>query len=272
MGFFGSFKRHFASVSGRPQGKPGARAYAIGDIHGRKDLLDEMIALIEHDMAATPSRENFVVFLGDLIDRGPDSAAVVERVRTYRPDNATVVVLGGNHEEVLLDILGGKTSLIEDWLRYGGAECVESYGIDPRSMARMSAEHSLRLLQETIPAEHSDFLAQLGDTFRFGDYLFVHAGIRPGIPLDEQSPRDLRWIREPFLSDLGDHDMIVVHGHTVVNAVEEQENRIAIDTGAVHSGRLTALVVEGDRRRYLATGAQGFRSGEAVTGTSFQSA
>jgi serine/threonine protein phosphatase 1 len=226
----------------------------VGDIHGRLDLLDAMIAKIEADIAQRPPAKNFIVFLGDLIDRGPDSAGVVERLRTFKPAYARTVFLSGNHEEVLLRVLDGERDLLPNWLRFGGAECAQSYGIDPDALRFSEEEHGLQLVRQRVPASHREFLESFGDTFRFGDYLFVHAGIRPGIGLDHQDRHDLRWIREPFLSDAKEHGFVVVHGHTIVGSVEERPNRIALDTGAYKSGVLTAVGLEADRRWFLATG------------------
>ena len=233
------------------RGKPGCRAYAVGDIHGRLDLLNLLIERIEQDISARPQAKTFIIFLGDLIDRGPESAGVVERLRTYRPAGARTIFLGGNHEEVLLRILDGSRGVLPSWLKFGGAECAESYGMDPVALRKLDEDSAIALLQAKIPREHREFLESFADTFRFGDYLFVHAGIRPGIGLEEQDRSDLRWIREPFLGDAKEHGFIVVHGHTIVPRVEERRNRIAIDTGAYHSGVLTALAVEDDQRWYL---------------------
>jgi serine/threonine protein phosphatase 1 len=234
-----------------PRGKEGARAYAVGDIHGRLDLLEDLLAKIEADMAAREPRKSFLVFLGDLIDRGPDSAAVVERLRTYRHGDVRVIVLGGNHEEVLLNILKGKLGVLPSWLKFGGAECARSYGLDPEKLAMMEERAAIDQVRARVPREHAKFLAESADTFRFGDYLFVHAGIRPGVAIDEQKREDLRWIRDPFLSDAKEHGFVVVHGHTVVPAVEEKPNRIGIDTGAYKTGVLTALGIEDDQRWFL---------------------
>lgn len=256
MGFFSAIAKSRLLSRRLPEGKPGARAYAVGDIHGRLDLLDELLGAIEDDISAAPVGEVFLVFLGDLIDRGPDSAGVVQRLLDYRHPGVRSVFLGGNHEEVLLNVLEGAPGVVEDWLRFGGAECVRSYGVDVAALKRLDESKAAILLRDAIPPSHVKFVAEMGDTFRFGDYLLVHAGIRPGVPLDEQTRRDLRWIREPFLSDECNHDMIVVHGHTVTDQVDERENRIGIDTGAVYTGRLTALVLEGSTRRYIVTEAK----------------
>lgn len=237
----------------RPRGKAGARAYAVGDIHGRLDLLDALLQRVEEDIAARQPKKTYIVFLGDLIDRGPDSAGVVERLRTWRPRHGRPVFLAGNHEEVLLRILGGDASILPDWLRFGGAECARSYGIDVDALRRMEDDEAIEAIRAKVPRAHREFLSHMADTFRFGDYLFVHAGIRPGLAVEDQDPHDLRWIREPFLADAKEHGFVVVHGHTIVPKVEERTNRIAIDTGAYHSGILTALAVEDTERWFLCT-------------------
>ena len=237
-----------------PKGPRGYRAYAIGDVHGRLDLLDQLLREIDEDRAGRPVRKTLLVFLGDLIDRGPHSAQVIERLRTFSPDAARTTFLLGNHEEVLLRIVEGDTSLIGSWLQFGGAQCLQSYGADWRKIARQGDDQALEMIRNIIPPEHVEFLGSFVDTCRFGDYLFVHAGIRPGVAVDEQLQSDLRWIREPFLLDDTDHGCMVVHGHTIRERVEERPNRIGIDTGAYRTGVLTALVIEGDERRYLQTG------------------
>ena len=252
MKFFSSLMKGLGRDAA-PRGKAGARAYAVGDIHGRLDLLDALLARIEADMAAREPRRTFIVFLGDLIDRGADSAGVVERLRTYRPRHARPIFLAGNHEEVMLEILGGRADILADWMKFGGAECAASYGIDVDRLRRMDEAEALEVLRKAVPRAHVEFLEGFGDTFSFGDYLFVHAGIRPGLALDAQDRKDLRWIREPFLSDVKEHGFMVVHGHTIVETVQERPNRIGIDTGAYRSNVLTALAVEEDRRWYLST-------------------
>lgn len=236
-----------------PSGPKAHRAYAIGDIHGRLDLLDQLLEQVERDNAARSRAETHLVFLGDLIDRGPSSCQVVERLRTYRPRGMSTVFLIGNHEEVLLRLLGGEKGLWTSWLQFGGAECLRSYGVDVEKVAREEEAGALRQIATAIPSEHAEFLRSFADTFRFGDYLFVHAGIRPGVELDAQKAIDLRWIRHPFLEDESDHGMTVVHGHTISPAIEERPNRIGIDTGAYRTGVLTALGIEGAERWYINT-------------------
>ncbi|MEO8453656.1 MAG: metallophosphoesterase family protein [Sphingomicrobium sp.] len=249
MGIF-SFMQ--ASDSG-PTGARGYRAYVVGDIHGRLDLLEGLLTHIERDIADRPPRQTLLVFLGDLIDRGPTSAQVIDRLRSYEADGVRTVFLLGNHEEVLLRILDGDASLIPSWLRFGGAECLKSYGADPLVIAAHDDAEAISALRAAIPQEHVQFLRSFVDTCRFGDYLFVHAGIRPGVSIDQQLQSDLRWIREPFLFDQTDHGCVVVHGHTISPEVEERANRIGIDTGAYRTGILTAVALEGRQRWYLDT-------------------
>lgn len=252
MSFFGKIFGAFTAQPS-PHGAEGYRAYAIGDIHGRLDLLDQLLAQIEADIAARRAKQNLVVFLGDLIDRGPQSAQVVERLRTWQPRDATTIFLCGNHEEVLLRVLAGEPNILADWLKFGGVECLESYGLDAAGLSEQSNLAALAAVKAVIPTEHKAFLASFSDTFRFGDYLFVHAGIRPGLGVAAQAQKDLRWIRDPFLEDLTDHGFVVVHGHTITETVEERINRIGIDTGAYRTGVLTAMAIEGSQRWFLDT-------------------
>lgn len=251
MGFVSRLRRVVAPTAPAARGKADARAYAVGDIHGRLDLLEPLLAQIEADIADRPRKRNFVIFLGDLIDRGPNSAGVVERLRHWRPEGIRPIFLAGNHEEVVLRMLAGEKGILPSWLKFGGLQTAESYGMDPASLKRLDEEAALQLFQAKVPRAHREFLEGFADTFRFGDYLFVHAGIRPGLPIEQQEPFDLRWIREPFLTDSKHHGFIVVHGHTIVERVEERANRIAIDTGAYQSGLLTALAIEDEKRWYL---------------------
>lgn len=238
-------------AGGRSAAVPaGYRVYAVGDVHGELQLLDRMIELVERDIAARGSRRNVLVFLGDLIDRGPDSAGVVERLMNYRSAEIRTVFIAGNHEEVLLRILAGEDELVPGWLRFGGLECAVSYGLG-KDVAALPAAAAAERIRAAVPAEHRVFLERFVDSFRAGDYLYVHAGIRPGIPLDRQSPEDLRWIRAPFLDWLGRHEAVIVHGHTISADIEERDERIGIDTGAYRFGVLTALAVEGRKRWYL---------------------
>jgi len=231
----------------------GYRVYAVGDVHGRRDLLDRMLENIEEDIAGRAKATNLLVFLGDLIDRGPASREVIERVRTYRHPDIRVVALVGNHEEVLLRLLRGDGEHLYQWLRFGGAECAKSYGLDPVRLKRMDEKRAIAELQKAIPPEHSAFLERLSDTVEVGKYLFVHAGLRPGVALREQDQTDLRWIREPFLESEVDHGVIVVHGHTISSEIDIRVNRIGLDTGAYRTGVLSAVALEGDERWFLSS-------------------
>ena len=253
-------------------GPKGHRAYAIGDIHGRLDLLDEILAKIAADNAARGHSRTTIIFLGVLIDRGPQSAQVVERLRNYRPDFAKTVFLMGNHEEVLLRIMAGETDILPDWLRFGGAECARSYGVNPADLECREPAGALRLLRRAIPKEHLKFISAFADTASFGAYLFVHAGIRPGLPLGKQAAQDLRWIRAPFLDDESDHGRIVVHGHTISEKVDERENRIGLDTGAYWTGVLTAIGLEGSERWFLQTECASQAESESVRVANFSEA
>lgn len=236
-----------------PSGDPDCRAYVVGDVHGRFDLLENLLAKIHAELQHRPAQRTLLVFVGDLIDRGPRSAHVLERLRTYHRDGIETVFILGNHEEVLLRILAGDAQLIGDWLCFGGAECLQSYGVDPGEMRFLDEDEALARVRSAIPTKHVEFLESFVSSRQFGDYLFVHAGVKPGVPLERQSEFDLRWIREPFLRDNSDHGFIVVHGHTISNEVEERANRIGIDTGAYRTGILTALAIEGEDHWVLDT-------------------
>lgn len=250
------FRRVSANIAASRafSGPPGKRLYAVGDIHGRLDLLNDLLGRINDDIAARSVPSAAVVFLGDLIDRGPQSAGVIERLCTLTPFPAETLCLLGNHEEVLLRVLAAEPDLAYDWLGYGGDACAESYGVDPVALTAMDEARIATTLGDAIPARHIAYLKRCGDTVSFGDYLLVHAGIRPGVPIEDQEPKDLRWIRQPFLSDAHDHGCMVIHGHTISEGVEQRSNRIGIDTGAYRTGLLTAAVIEGDDLHFIATG------------------
>ena len=229
---------------------PGERVYAIGDIHGRLDLFEELIHAIERDdMEAPPPVRTTVVLLGDLVDRGPRSAQVVARAREWQI-RRPVRILAGNHEEMFLESFGN-TDILRHFLKHGGRETLMSYGLSERAYNDSTLEELRRLMTSLVPQQDRDFIAAFEEQVVIGDYLFVHAGIRPEIPLEEQDRRDMLWIREPFLSYQDAHPFMVVHGHTIFETVDEQPARIGIDTGAFRSGVLTAIVLEGDTRRYI---------------------
>jgi serine/threonine protein phosphatase 1 len=229
----------------------GQRVYAVGDIHGRLDLFDAMIAAIERDDAAGVPARTTVVLLGDLVDRGPDSAGVVARAREWgkrRP----IRILCGNHEEMFLASFDNR-EVLRHFLQFGGRETLASYGIEADPHKKKDYKALQELMRSNVPEDDLRFLSQLEDFVIIGGYAFVHAGILPEVPIASQSPQDLRWIREPFLSFAEPHSHVVVHGHTVYDEAELRENRLGIDTGAFSSGRLTALVLEGTGRRLIQT-------------------
>ena len=230
---------------------PGTRVYAVGDIHGRCDLFDKLIEAIEADDHVAGLADTTVVLLGDLVDRGPDSAGVIERAREWQQQRR-VRILAGNHEEMFLESFEHE-DVLRHFLRHGGRDTVMSFGLDPEAFRTGSLEEVQRMMKAVIPEETRAFITGFEDRIEIGDYLFVHAGIDPSQPIEEQTCDTLRWIREPFLSCTAAFPKIVVHGHTINEEVQDRGNRIGIDTGAFASGRLTALVLEGTQRRYLET-------------------
>ena len=233
----------------RPALPPGQRVYAVGVIHGRRDLFEELIRAIDADDAAAEAADTTVILLGDLVDRGRDSAGVVALARDWQA-RRTVRILAGNHEEMFLrgfdDI-----EIFRHFLRHGGRETILSYGVDRARFAAASMEDAQAMMRAAVPEDDVAFIRGFEDMIALGDYLFVHAGIDPRLPLDQQRTKDLRWIREPFLSCDDPLGAVVVHGHTISDEPEERGNRIGIDTGAFMTGRLTALVLEGTSRRYI---------------------
>lgn len=231
----------------------GTRVYAVGDIHGRLDLLDDLLRRMEADNASRGPADTTVIFLGDLIDRGPDSAGVVQRLLELGEGTDKVHFLLGNHEEVFLRAMAGEKKALPFFLRIGGKETVLSYGISAQEYNECDYPELLALLRERVPQAHLDFLSSFEDLVVLGDYAFVHAGVRPGVPLEAQKPETLRWIREEFLNSVEPFEKIVIHGHTISDEVEQGPWRIGIDTGAYVSGRLTAMGFEGAERWILQT-------------------
>lgn len=231
---------------------PGVRVYAIGDIHGRSDLLDGAIDVILADARTAPEENRVIVHLGDYIDRGPNAAAVIDRLIDEPPDGFEIAHLIGNHEDTLIRFLDD-VRFGPRWLGFGGMATLESYRIRRPSTGsnRERWETLRRSVREALPARHLAFLRSLRPWHRIGDYLFVHAGVRPGIPIERQDPEDLIWIREAFLDSDEDFGATVVHGHTPTRDPEFRANRINIDTGACFTGRLTCLVLHGTERRPL---------------------
>jgi serine/threonine protein phosphatase 1 len=224
---------------------PGQRVYAIGDVHGCLDRLASLHEQIAEDLAARPVSESTLVHLGDYVDRGLDSAQVVDWLAGAAPVPVDRIVnLMGNHEDMMLRALSGTDKEASaNWLANGGADSLLSWDINRRVPATEWAK--------LIPEEHQEFLRKLEVCVRIGGYLFVHAGIRPGVPLDQQSKQDMLWIREPFLSSKAPHDVVVVHGHTPRHEPMVRPNRIGVDTGAVLGGILTCVVLEEDKLGFM---------------------
>ena len=250
---FEPFRQFFKSKKTQPgaQAPAGERLYVIGDIHGRLDLFDALIEAVEDDDRQQTPATTTIILLGDLVDRGPDSAGVIGRARAWQQQRP-VRILAGNHEEMFLESFDD-TDVLRHFLKHGGRETILSYGVDRKSYLDCSLDELQGLMRRHIPAEDTDFLRSFEEYIQLGDYVFVHAGINPGVPLAEQKRRDMLWIRERFLQHTEPHSHIVVHGHTIFTDVDEQHNRIGIDTGAYRNGRLTALVLEGDTRRIIQT-------------------
>ena len=233
----------------------GVRVYAIGDIHGRIDLLRELEEMIVQDTSRDRKRvDYFLVYLGDFVDRGPNSFDVIEHLLLPAVSGFNRVLLRGNHDMWFRDFMDGET-MGDSWLQFGGGATLDSYGVpfDYDRPDQQRFETARAALNELVPMSHKLFLDGLDLAFGLGDYFFCHAGVRPGIPLASQQESDLIWIREPFLSWQGNFGKIVVHGHTVEERPVLRSNRIGVDTGACFSGNLTCLILENDSMRFLAT-------------------
>ncbi len=233
----------------------GHRVYAIGDIHGRVDLLRTVHSRIRRELETQPAERNVVVYLGDYIDRGGHSREVVDCLLNDSVAAAEAVHLQGNHEQFLLDFLEDPESGTT-WLFNGGDATLANYGVDV-SDPTVHADGMIWLrddLARRLPPKHLDFFRRLKPWHGEGDYLFVHAGLRPGVALEDQSRHDMMWIRHEFLESTEDFGKMVIHGHSPLGEVCQRANRIGIDTGAYSSDVLTAIVLEGADRRFIQTG------------------
>jgi len=231
----------------------GQRIYAIGDVHGRHDLLVELLETIDHDDRSRGPAQTLLVFLGDYIDRGPASRSVVDLLMGLVRGRPTICLMG-NHEEILLHAAAGQRRAVTLFRQIGGRDTMMSYSIAPEIYDQASIDDQVALICNAIPPAHLDWMRALPSSHRSGDYVFVHAGLRPGVDLDQQAPADQRWIREEFLDSREDFGAMVIHGHSIQYEVDERCNRIGIDTGAFATGRLTAIGLEGEERWYLRTG------------------
>ncbi|MCB4770224.1 serine/threonine protein phosphatase [Ancylobacter sp. Lp-2] len=233
-----------ADTTSRYRIPDGLRVYAFGDIHGRLDLLERLLETVERDAQGHEGVR--LVFLGDYVDRGPDSRAVIERVLRLQQERGAIC-LTGNHEAMMRAALDGSGPL-DRWLGNGGVAALASYGVAAEDVGGKALRRAAR---EAIPPEHAAFLAGLGFSAEFGDYFFCHAGVRPGVALERQTAHDLIWIRRVFLDSTADFGKRVVHGHTPVEEVDIRANRINVDTGAWKTGRLSCVVLEGAEVRVL---------------------
>jgi serine/threonine protein phosphatase 1 len=225
------------------------RIYAVGDIHGRADLLNDIVKRIDEDLRRRPIRHAVEIYLGDYIDRGPDSKGVIDLLAARLVQN-NAVCLRGNHEDLMERFLHDPLTL-RSWLTLGGMQTLASYGVHPHSDAEGTSDDLHRRFCSAFSLTHELFLKCLRPWICCGDYLFVHAGIRPKIPFDRQNIADLLWIRDEFLNSPHDHGKRIVHGHTPVPHPEVHHNRINIDTGAWHTGTLTCVILEGASIQFL---------------------
>jgi serine/threonine protein phosphatase 1 len=233
---------------------PGTRVYAVGDIHGRLDLLKALRQLIHEDAYRVQAPRNLVIYLGDYVDRGDNSAQVLDLLIDEPLPGFESIHLLGNHESAMLRFLTEAESGV-DWMAFGGDATLASYGIArPNLFTDLSSVRRAQdALLQKLPTRHLSFLNGLVPSHAEGDFFFVHAGVRPGTPLEHQSSEDLIWIRQPFLDSDADFGKVVVHGHTIEEKPVIRRNRIGIDTGAYTTGKLTSLVIQGQRYGFLQT-------------------
>ncbi len=235
---------------------PGVRLYVIGDIHGRLDLLKQLIAIIVANENVAPSLRPVLIFLGDYIDRGPDSRGVIDYLIHDLPPGFQRLYLRGNHEDMMLRTLEAPPGPFQLWAANGGLAALESYRVEighSESLPSSAMQMAIAKLEKSLPVSHRKFLTGLRIWAKVGDFFFVHAGVRPGIPLRQQAEHDCLYIRDEFLRHEGNFEKVIVHGHTPVREPEIWPNRIGIDTGAVFTGRLTALCLEGERKTFFTT-------------------
>ncbi|MBN8806922.1 MAG: serine/threonine protein phosphatase [Sphingomonas sp.] len=247
------FKRLFTKEQVKPSVPDGIRVYAVGDIHGRADLLEQTLQMIDRDSQDILPAARQIIFLGDYVDRGPASADVIDVLIALRSLWPNVHTLGGNHEELFQLVLEGNDRANQQFAMVGGRETALSYGIDPQAYERSSWDELHQLIINSVPPSHIEFLSQLELSVEIGDYFFVHAGVRPKVALADQEASDLRWIRESFLKSNADFTKMIVHGHSISSDVDFRRNRIGIDTGAYRTGHLTTLILEGTNQRVFQT-------------------
>lgn len=237
-----------------PSTPQGHRLYAIGDIHGRADLLAQLLGMIEINAKNHPNKQKKIIFLGDYVDRGLSSKDVIERLCGGFPHGLEPIFIRGNHDEMMLDFVAGALEGGRSWMSLGGLTTLASYGVTPPTLFNMDKlEHVHKELVKKIPESHRSFLENTVYSVTYGDYYFVHAGVRPGIPLAKQRPEDQMYIRGDFLFYEKTFGKIIVHGHTIKPKPDVKKNRIGIDTGAFATGELTCLILDGSKRSILRT-------------------
>jgi serine/threonine protein phosphatase 1 len=230
----------------------GSRVYAVGDIHGRLDLLQKLWTMIEAD-AEGAALHKVVIFVGDYVDRGRDSKGVIDFLLQAKLKGGEVICLRGNHDQSVLDFIAD-ANFYRAWRPYGAPETLLSYGVmPPRFDDQEGLEKTRMEFVQKCPPEHIGFFQNLSYSHFVGGYMFAHAGAKPGIPLEEQDPYDLLWIRDEFLNSRHSFEKVVVHGHTPQDVAARRTNRIGIDTGAYATGCLSAVVLEGTECRFLST-------------------
>jgi Predicted phosphohydrolases len=246
---------YWDAIIGRREPAPklpsGCCVYAIGDVHGRRDLLETLLDRIRDDAGQV---QNYLVMLGDYVDRGPDSKGVIDLLVTLEMPGLELVALRGNHDQLVLDFLTDPKIYLT-WRSFGGAETLLSYGVEPPAPSDpQDLERARRALAARLPAEHVTFLEGLTNSYTIGDYFFVHAGIRPTCSLDQQKAEDLLWIRDEFLASNKRYEKVIVHGHSPSDVPVRRRNRIGVDTGAYATNILTAVKLWDDHCEFLSSG------------------
>jgi len=215
--------------------------------------LKALIGLIFADSAKKTKKETSIVLLGDLIDRGQDSRGVIEYWKSFTHPTVKTYHLLGNHEEMFVRVMKGETHLLKSWVKYGGYQCLHSYGLDPDKLLLQDPDIALIAMKKHIPSSHIKFLETGYDKLEFGNYCLVHAGVDPAVPIAEQTTQALRWMREPFLSWKKPLDMKIIHGHTITKGIEIKSHRIGVDTGAYKSKVLSCVCIEDEKLSTLST-------------------
>lgn len=242
-------------IVGEARTPKGLRIYAIGDIHGCIDPLKTLVGMIDRDLAEQPAPRHVIVFLGDYVDRGPANRQVIDYLIELHHSNRECVFINGNHDDRFLGIYKHPELIGPEFLKWGGVATLRDYGIVQNPGEEINALHFRA--GKAIPRKHVEFLQNLQNYYQSGDYFFCHAGVRPGVALDDQSAHDLVWIRQDFLQYKKPYEKVVIHGHTPHRKPEVKKNRINVDTYCYETGNLTALVLEGNSQRFLHTAAPG---------------